>query len=315
MNRQLTNLLSILLLLPIFILAGCGGSTQPSSSTATAASPTSAPASTPATDTEALGPLPVPTFDGTPGAVTGPTIGSADPPGSPITPPTPSGAVIDGSNSALPSPPGETAPTPTPVIARGTGDAITALQALEQLKPKALIWQNDARLGLLSNIRPGQEKNLLGTTLGDPNVNEHTPGGLGRNWTLVAFSPSTRGAIAISADGSQVDLVKEGAITQEAIARFNSPHLASLNLSTLNSSQLVDSDALFAMMGELGKSKSMGIALLAPDGLGLGPLPTPFPTGDSPQLAYEAFSTDPNRQTFIFFDAKTGNIVLDNTGP
>jgi len=297
MKRQLTNILTSLLLMPILVLAGCGSSTQPSSSTATAVLPTAAPASTPATDV--LGPLPVPTFDGTPGQITGPTIGSADPLGSTITPPTP----------------GENAPTPTNVIATGTGDAITALQALEQLKPKALAWQKDARLALLSNIRPGQQKNLLGTTLGDPNVNEPTPGGKGRNWTLVAFSPSTSGAIAISADGTQVDLVKEGAVTEEALARLNAPHLASLNLSTLNSIQLVDSDALFSKMGEQGKSQTISIALLAPDGLGLGPLPTLSPAGDSPQLAYEAFSTNPRIQTFIFFDARTGNVVLDSSAP
>jgi len=211
--------------------------------------------------------------------------------------------------------PGENAPTPTNVIATGTGDALTALQALEQLKPKALAWQKDARIGLLSNIRPGQEKNLLGTTLGDPNVNEPTPGGKGRNWTLVAFSPSIKGAIAISADGAQVDLVKEGAVAEEAIARFVAPHLSSLDLSTLNKSNLVDSDALFTKMGEQGKSQTTGIALLAPDGLGLGPLPTPSPEGDSPHLAYEAFSTNPRVQTFIFFDALTGNVILDSSAP
>lgn len=309
------HILSTLLLLPIFVLAGCGGSTQPSSSTATAAPPTAASVSTPATDTEALGPLPVPTFDGTPGPITGPTISSAEPQGSPVTSPTPSGTIIDSSNATRPSTPVENAPTPTPVTATGTGDALTALQALEQLKPKAVAWQKDARLGLLSNIRPGQQKNLLGTTLGDPNVNEPTPGGKGRNWTLVAFSPSTNGAIAISADGTQVDLVKEGAVTEEVLTRFNAPHLTALNLSSLDSTRLVDSDALFTKMGEQGKSQTISIALLAPDGLGLGPLPTPSPEGDSPQLAYEAFSTDPTRQTFIFFDARTGSIVLDSAAP
>ena len=294
MKRKSTTFLFSLLLLPTLALAGCDSGTQPAGPTATTGI-----INTPTTILITEGALPIPTSDGTPGPITGPTIGSADPLGSPVTLPTP----------------GENAPTPTNVIATGTGDALTALQALEQLKPKALAWQKDARIGLLSNIRPGQEKNLLGTTLGDPNVNEPTPGGKGRNWTLVAFSPSIKGAIAISADGAQVDLVKEGAVAEEAIARFVAPHLLSLDLSTLNKSNLVDSDALFTKMGEQGKSQTTGIALLAPDGLGLGPLPTPSPEGDSPHLAYEAFSTNPRVQTFIFFDALTGNVILDSSAP
>ncbi len=317
MKRKSTTLIFTLLLLPSLLLAGCDGGTQPAAPTATTGL-----ISTPTIPINE-GALPIPTKDGTPGRITGPTISSAEPQGSPVTPPTPSGTIVDSSSAILPSTPGESAPTPTPVTSTGTGDALTALQALEQLKAKALAWQKDARLGLLSNIRPGQQKNLLGTTLGDPNVNEPTPGGKGRNWTLVAFSPSTNGAIAISADGAQVDLVKEGAVTEEALTRFNAPHLSSLNaphlsslnLSTLNNSQLVDSDALFSKMGEQSKSQTIGIALLAPDGLGLGPLPTLSPAGDSPQLAYEAFSTNPRIQTFIFFDARTGNVVLDSSAP
>ncbi len=296
MKRHLTRSILALLLIPTLALAGCDSGAQPAAPTATTGL-----ISTPTTTLITEGALPIPTSDGTLGPITGPTIGSADPLSSPVTLPTP----------------GENAPTPTNVIATGTGDAITALQTLEQLKPKAIAWQKDARIGLLSNIRPGQQKNLLGTTLGDPNVNESTPGGKGRNWTLVAFSPSTNGAVAISADGTQVDLVKEGVVTEEALARFNAPHLSSLNLDTLTSSQLVDSDALFAnaKMGEQAKSQTTSIALLAPDGLGLGPLPTPSPQGDSPQLAYEAFSTNPRVQTFIFFDAHTGSIILDSSAP
>src|SRR5688572_3471735 len=189
------------------------------------------------------GALPIPTRDGTPASISGPTIGAAEPQGSP-------GTAVDSTLATpLPTPAG-TAPAPTPVTATGTGDALTALQALEQLKPRALAWQTDARLGLLSNIRPGQQKSLLGTTLGDPNINEPTPGGKGRNWTLVAFSPSANSAIAISADGTQVDLVKESAVTEEALTRFNAPHLSSLNLAALDSTRLVDSDALFTKMGE-----------------------------------------------------------------
>jgi len=309
-NRQTTRILLAPLLLFALAFAGCDSSTQPASPTATTGQTSSPTATFPLE-----GPIPVPSKDGTPGAISGPTIGSAEPGGSPATPPTPSGTIVDTSAATLPSTPGEAAPTPTPVTATGSGEALTALQALDQLKPKALAWQKDARLGLLSNIRPGQQKSLLGTTLGDPNVNEPTPDGKGRNWTLIAFSPSANGAAAISTDGTQTDLVSEDAVTEEVLTRFNAPHLSALNLSALNSTQLVDSDVLFRKMGARSKSQTIGIALLAPDGLGLGPLPTPSPSGDSPQLAYEAFSTDPNQQTFIFFDAKTGNVILDSSAP
>lgn len=310
MKPQMILLVSLLIF--TLALAGCDSTAQPSAPTAAIGLISTPTASVISVITE--GALPIPTRGGTAGQISGPTISSADPLGSPTTLLIPPGAIVDSSTVALPTTPAD-APTPTPVKATGTGDALTALQALDQLKPKAIDWQKDARLGMLSNIRPGQQKSLLGTTLGDPNVNEPTPGGKGRNWTLVAFSPASGGAIAISTDGTQVDIVKEGAVTDEALNRFNAPHLAALSLSTLNSSQLVDSDILFTKMGERGKSQATGIALLAPDGLGLGPLPTPSPAGDSPQLTYEAFSTDPSVQTFIFFDARTGNVLLDSAAP
>ena len=315
MKRRLTPTLFILLILPTLAFAACDTATQPASPTVTTATDaTSTLSSTPTTTLMEEGPVPIPPKDGTPGRISGPTVGSAEP-GSPATAATPPGTTVDASAATPPSTQGGSAPTPTLVTATGTGNALTALQALDQLRPEALSWQKDARLGLLSNIRPGQQKSLLGTTLGDPNVNEPTPLGKGRNWTMVVFSPSTNGAIAISTDGTQVDLVKEGAVTEEALSRFNAPHLSALNLSTLDSTQLVDSDALFTRMGNQANSQTAAIALLAPDGLGLGPLPTPSPAGDSPQLAYEVFSTDPASQTFIFFDARTGSIILDSSAP
>jgi hypothetical protein len=191
---------------------------------------------------------------------------------------------------------------------------MTALQALATLKQRALAWQSDARLGLLANTRPGQQKNLLGGTLGSPDVNEPTPGGKGRNWTLVAFSPSAKGAMAFSMDGTQEDLVKEGVVTTDIVTQFTGGDTQALALSSLDASKLQDSDAIAAKAGQRGQASSVGIALLSPNGLGLGPLPTPASGGQSPQIAYELFS-QAGQQTFMFFDAATGAVLLDSSAP
>lgn len=226
--------------------------------------------------------------------------------------PTPSGTIVDAIAGTVPPTQADTAPSPTAVVATSSGEAITALQAMKTLKPKALSSFPDARLALLVNSKPGQQKSLLGSALGDPNVNEPTPGGKGRNWTLVAVSPSRKGALAISMDGTTVDLVKEGTVPSDLIAQFSAPGLAALDLSTLDPAAMKDSDTVARSAGARGAVQQIGIALLAPNGLGAGPLPTPPSGGNSPQLAYELFSTDPARQFFIFFDALTGTIVLDS---
>jgi hypothetical protein len=189
---------------------------------------------------------------------------------------------------------------------------MTALQALAELKGAALKEMPDARLAMLVNSRPGQQKVLLGTSLGDPNVNEATPGGLGRNWTLVAVSPSQGRAVAFSTDGTVVDMTEAGMVPDELLANFGSTGSAALELSGLDAGSLTDSDAVVQSVGERGAGDKVGIALLAPEGLGIGPLPTPGTGGISPQLAYELFSTDPNTQLFVFFDAVTGDVVLDS---
>ena len=116
--------------------------------------------------------------------------------------PAPTGSVVDTAAVTEPHTEDDNAPSPTTVTDVSTGSELTALQALAVLRPKALAWQADAQLGLLSNARPGQQKNLLGDALGKPDINEPTPGGKGRNCTLVAFSPSSRGAMAISMEMS-----------------------------------------------------------------------------------------------------------------
>jgi hypothetical protein len=217
--------------------------------------------------------------------------------------PTPSGTIVDVAAATPPPTPNENASTPTPVTAVSTGDALTALQALASLKSKALAWQTDARLGMLANVRPGQGKAMLASALGDPDVFEPTPGGKGRNWTLLAASPSTRGVVAFSMDGTQTDLVSEGDLTGVALDKFIA-EMAVLNLASLNPNTLVDSDALFAKTGQRGQGDNFSMALFVPDGL-----------GSPPPLSYQLFSTDPNQQTFVFFDARTGEVLLDSSNP
>jgi hypothetical protein len=210
--------------------------------------------------------------------------------------------------------PVEDNPSPTPITATSTGEQIAALQALAMLKPQAIAWQPDVRLAMLANVRPGQQKLLMTGALGDPDVFEPTPGGLGRNWTLVAVSP-LRGALAVSMDGTQVDLLADGKITNEMLAGFADPQLSSLDLATLDTTRLVNSDKLAASTQATILAERMGIALIAPGGLGLGPLPTPQAGGAPPSLAYEMYSSDPAQQSFLFFDAFTGAIILDSAKP
>jgi hypothetical protein len=229
--------------------------------------------------------------------------------------PAPTGSVVDAATVTEPPTPDEGAPSPTQAISTSTGSELTALQALTLLKPKAVAWQADAQFGLLSNARPGQQKNLLGDALGKPDINEPTPGGKGRNWTLIAFSPSAHGAVAISMDGTQVDLVKEGAVTNDMLGRFTGTDTSAPTLAQLAIDQIMDSDKIAQAAGERGKKADIGLALMAPDSLGVGPLPTPKTGGPAPQLAYELFTQDNGGQGFILFDALTGVIVLDSSAP
>src|SRR5688500_17093257 len=146
--------------------------------------------------------------------------------------------VVDAAPATPPVTPDLTLPAPTPVTATGTGEATTSLDALASLKAQALNWQRDVRFALLANVRPGQEGKLLGVALGDPDVFEATPGGEGRNWTLVAVSLS-RGAIAVSAEGAFVDLTSEGAVTGEMIGSFADPGWQGLERGTLDLNTLV----------------------------------------------------------------------------
>ena len=227
----------------------------------------------------------------------------------------PTGTVVDEAVVTQPPTPDEAAPTPTEVTATSTGDAMTALQALALLRIKAQDWQADARLGLLANTRPGQQSALLGGTLGSPEVNEPTPGGRGRNWTLVAFSPGAKGAMAFGVDGTESDLVSAGVATDEMVEQFTGRETASLVLAALDIQTLVDSDEVVAAAGGQGTVPNVTVVLLSPDGLGMGPLPM-RPSGGGPtRLAYELFSGTGAEQLFIIFDAVTGEVVVDSTTP
>ncbi len=303
--------------------ASTPASTMAPADTSTPGSATATGASTPApTDTQRGG---TPTTAPTEASTVPPTITTDSKPTSSTSSqsptssaqaatamPAPSGTIVDAVAGTPPPTQADIAPSPTTVVATSSGEAITALQAMAMLKSKALDIYPDARFALLVNSKPGQQKSLLGSSLGDPNINEPTPGGKGRNWTLVAVSPSRKGAMAFSMDGTAVDLVKEGTVTSDLLTQFSAPARSALDLSRLDLGAMKDTDAVAQAAGERGKTQQIGIALLAPDGLGIGPLPTPTSGGNSPQLAYELFSTDPVKQLFIFFDAFTGNIVLDS---
>jgi len=229
--------------------------------------------------------------------------------------PMPSASIVDAA-SVTPFPTTDAdIPSPTPVTATSTGEAITALEALSSLKPKAVTWQRDSRLAMLANIRPGQQSGLLTGALGDPDVYEPTPGGRGRNWTIVVFSPSTGGAYAFSMDGTEVDLVKAGATTDVMHQSFSSPAASALELARLDTNTLANSDSVAQNAGELGKSEAMSLAMLAPEGFGMGPLPTHTDGGSQPAFVYEMFLTDPAMQAFILFDAFTGEVILDMSTP
>lgn len=326
--RPTTQLLFALTLLALTtLLAACDSGTQatptirPTASTAIPPTVAAAPANTqppsivgPADTATATASANINTNIGTtgiPAATASPTNNT-----NAVATPAPTGTLVDTAAVTPPATPDEShAFSPTPDTTTANGQSLTALQALAILKVKALAWQPEARLVMLSNVRPGQASKLLGVALGDPNVNEPTPDGKGKNWALIAFSPSTKGAMAFSMDGSQADLVKEGALTDNMVQGFSSPGMAALELSKLDTSSLIDSDKLPPKAGALGSAPALGVALLAPNGLGLGPLPTPTAGGSAPAIAYELFSSDPAKQAFIFFDATTGQVTLDSTTP
>ncbi|HEX8598868.1 MAG TPA: hypothetical protein VF952_10185, partial [Chloroflexia bacterium] len=201
---KLRSTLSICLLVGFLVLAGCDMGPAPATPTLTA---TSAPAPTQAAS--------LPEAVDTPGSE-----GNVEPTEAI---PTATGTIVDETTIEEPTEPVVEVPTPTQVTARNSGDAVTALEALAQLRDEALAEIPDARFAMLVNSLPDQQKILLGTSLGDPNVHAATPGGMGRNWTLIAVSPSEERAVAFSMDGTVVDLTAAGQVPDELLANFGSP--------------------------------------------------------------------------------------------
>ncbi|MDQ6693210.1 MAG: hypothetical protein M3014_02135, partial [Chloroflexota bacterium] len=244
------------------------------------------------------------------GATTAVQAQASTPTGGQPTYANPTGTIVDASTVIAQPTAVENDSSPTPVAATATGAALTAMQALAILKARAIAWKPDARLAMLSNVRPGQETRVLGSALGDPNVNEPTPGGRGKNWTLIAFSPSGAAAV-FDMEGGQNDLIKAGVATDDMLNAFKGAGLAGLELAKLDTKSLTDSDK--AIAGAAGDKA--GIALISPVGLGLGPLPAAKAGGLPPALAYEIYSTDPAKQAFKFLDAQSGEVVLDSSTP
>lgn len=295
-RRPIRLLLTLYLLL---VIAACDGMAQPTTVPSPAQEPTatlqvSMPDPTPEQanlDPDAPLDTPTPFFEPTPGV------------GVPTALPAPTGTIEDTAAVTAPPTPDDSEPSPTPVTATGTGAEKTALQALNDLRAKAIAWQPDAHLAMLANVRPGQGKAMLGSALGDPDVFEPTAGGKGRNWTLLAVSPSSREAVAFSADGTQANLVAEGTLGGADLDRLL-VEMASLDLQLFDPATLTDSDAILQEAGDKAQDAKISLALLTPDGL-----------GSPPPLAYQLFSTDPARQTVIFFDARSGEVLLDSSAP
>jgi hypothetical protein len=227
---------------------------------------------------------------------------SAMTPGSDVTP-------VDGAQ-VTPEPTVPTdLPSPTAVTSTGQGDQKSAISALAALKTRAVEWQDDVRLAMLANVRSGQQNKLLNVGLGDPDVFEPTPGGLGRNWTLVAVSPS-RGAVAVSADGTLVDLSSGGGVSGETLGAFADPRLSPLTLSSLNLASLKDTNVIWQQLSGRLQGEGGSIALLSPDGFSMGPVSTE----SRPLLIYQLFGTS-SEQMFAIFDAYTGQMLEGTGGP
>ena len=295
---RLESILAITLVaLPAFFLAACDGSNTP------VATPTSMPMGAVTPTTSEMGA--VVKSEGT----LSPTANVTEPSRLPEV--RPQGTqVVDAAAATPPPAPDLTLLTPTPVTASARGEPVTALKALPALRDQAVNWQADVRFALLANVRPGQQSKLLGVALGDPDVFEATSDGKGGNWTLVAVSPS-RGAVAISADGTLVDLMGAGGVTGEMIGSFADPGLEGLELADLDLSRLADTNNVWSTVAPIASGEGTSIALISPQGLGQE-IPT---DGEQPMLAYQLFSVRPDVQVFAFFDALSGRLLTQNTTP
>jgi hypothetical protein len=283
-SRKQSSLRNLIAVFSLLALAACADDPPPAPSTPTPDLPEPVP-----TSVSVLNPVPS-------------IIPNAMIPGSNATP-------VDGAQ-VTPEPTVPTdLPSPTAVTSTGQGDQKSAISALAGLKTPAVEWQDDVQLAMLANVRPGQQDKLLNVGLGDPDVFEPTPGGLGRNWTLVAVSPS-RGAVAVSADGTLVDLSSGGGVSGETLGAFADPRLSPLTLSSLNLASLKDTNVIWQQLSGRLQGEGGSIALLSPDGFSMGPVSTE----SRPLLIYQLFGTG-SAQMFALFDAYTGQMLEGTGGP
>ena len=196
-------------------------------------------------------------------------------------------------------------PTPTSVPRIKKGEEVTALRALGQLREEALGWEKDALFVMLANVKPGQEGRLLGMALSDPDLSDPTPGGKGRNWVLLAASPSAKGVVVLDLDGGKVDLVAEGKVSASLLAQLTGPGVAGVGMAELDISSLVDSDDVVEKAGEVGSAHGMSMALLAPARLGLGVLLGEEEGERLAEVVYQVFAPEPEPGV-VFFDGMTG---------
>jgi hypothetical protein len=179
---------------------------------------------------------------------------------------------------------------------------------LAQLRQDALAWEEDALFIMLANVKPGQEGRLLGMALSDPDLSDPTPASIGRNWVLLAASPSAESVIVLDLDGTRLDLVAEGRVSASLLAQLNGPTLPAIDLTGLDPAGLADFDEIAAKAGEIASAPGMSMALLAPDRLGIDSL---FEDDDaSPALVYQLFSPELEPRV-LYFDAETGAQVAE----
>lgn len=187
------------------------------------------------------------------------------------------------------------------------GNHVTALQALTQLRADALKWQRDARFVLLANVKPGQEGRLLGMALSDPDLTDPTPGGIGRNWVLLAASSAKKSVVVFDLDGTQVDLTATGGVSAslgEQLAEQG------VRLSSLNPDDLADSDDIATEAGNGGDAPGLGMALTVPGLLGLeAPRSSGGIAARLPSMLYAVFAPEPEPGV-QYFSGATGEPIM-----
>ena len=226
----------------------------------------------------------------------------SDTPSTPGVMPSVAPALTQVPTQAVASPTPASTSTPTSIPRLHKGDEVALSRALEQLRQDALDWKEDALLIMVANVKPGQEGRLLGMALSDPDLSDPTPGAIGRNWVLLAASPSAESVVVLDLDGTKLNLVAEGRVSAPLLDQLTGPALPAIDLADLDLSNLADYGTIETGAGEMASAPGMTIALLDPARLGLNSL---FDEEAAPQLVYQLFSPEPEPRV-LYFDALTG---------